>query len=427
MALEVVDDGAGGKKLDATVGELELDYSLDHDDIVLSDCAIATVEDILNVLGLSLEDLILDLVGDQLASALDDFGPDLEEQIEEAFASATIEQDLDVNGASVHLKLEPSDVAITPAAARIAMAGSMEGAASACVAAYDPGGSKKTLTDPPDAGVAPNGIDGDFHAGISISDDFTNEALYSLWRGGLLCYTVDASTGIPLDTSILDGISGGAFTDVFPEGKPMIILTRPMNPPTANFQSGHDVGLDIKALGVDFYAELDGRQARLVGLDLDATIGADLELDDATGNLAIALDFGADAIHPSVGYNEIAPQGNDSIVEGFAGLFDTMVGGMLGGLLDSLSFALPSISGMGLQRLEFAAAGRQADWLGGYAWIGPVGYEGGGCSGCGGTATGDTGSGSGDSGCGGGCMSAPGGPIGAAALAMLVLLRRRRG
>ena len=61
---------------------------------------------------------------------------------------------------------------------------------------------------------------------VTIDDDFANQILYSAWRSGVLCQTIDAST-FPIDTSILNLITGDAFMDLFPETSPLIIQTKP--------------------------------------------------------------------------------------------------------------------------------------------------------------------------------------------------------
>lgn len=197
----------------------------------------------------------------------------------------------------------------------------------------------------------------------------------------------------------------------------MTIVTRPMAPPQVNYAGSHDLDVDIQDLGVDFYAELDGRTARIVGLDLDAQAGVDLNLDAVTGNLAIALDLDPDNVVPAIGYNELKPEANDSILEKFSGLFQTILDTLVGSLLDSLAFALPAFNGIGLTDLQVAGAGAQGDWLGMYAWIGEVTYGADG-SGCGG----DSGCGGG---CSGGCASNPAAAVGWASLLAFVLARRR--
>lgn len=413
IGLAVVTGDTGAPVLDATVGTPQVSYSLDSDAIHLDDCAIGTVEEVLNYVGLSIYDLILGQLDGYLDSAIGDFAPEIEQTLEDAFSSATVSQELDVNGAVVQLDLFPSDVQITPAGARIQLSGAMDGDAAACVAAYDPGGSLKTPTSAPDIGQAPSGVDSPFHVGLTFSDDFTNQALYATWRGGLLCYTMGPDGSFPLDTSILNLLTGDAFVDLFPESQPLTLRTVPRAPPTAAFDAGYDIGLALDDLDVEFYAELDGRQARMLDVALDGVVGADLAFDGNTGEMAIEIALEPDNLVPTVVYNEIVPDANDAILASFSdqlgGLLDTVLGGMLG----DLAFALPTYTGIGLQDLQTSAAGTAGDWLGIYAWVGSVPYTS--SEGC-------------DSGCGGGCTvggtSVPAPPFWVAAAALL--LRRRR-
>lgn len=401
MALAIVTAGDGSTSLDATVGTPVVTYELSGDNIVL-DCFLQDLEDVLGYFGLSIYDLIIDQVAGQLDSAVADLGPTLETTIEEAFASANIDQDLDLNGVAAHVNLYPSDVVVEPSGVRLTMAGSMSADAASCVASYDPGTSLKTASNAPSIGVAPSGVDSPFHLGISLSDDFANEAMYALWRGGLLCYSLapDNDT-FPLDSSILNLLTGQAFEDLFPpdqDAKPMSLTTVPRAAPTVEYTGSHAIDVQIHDLDLDMAAELDGRMSRMVAVTLNGPVGIDPALDGTTGNLAIAVDINPENLDPTVTYNEFHPEANAAIEASFgsslAGVLDTVLGSVLG----ALSFALPSSNGIGLQDLQLAPAGTNQDWLGAYAWIGAVTYESSsGCGGCGGT----TDSGTSSESCGG--------------------------
>lgn len=421
MGLAVVTGDTGEPVLDATVSGLGVTYDLQGEDIHLDDCAIGTIEDVLNFFGISLYDLVIDQLGGVLDGAVADLAPTLESTIEDAFGAATINQEIDVNGAIVALNLFPSSVVITPAGVRVQLSGSMSGDAAECVAAFDPGGSLKTPSSPPDIGVSPNGVPSPFHVGITMSDDFTNEALYALWRGGLLCYSLEPGGAFPLDTSILGLLTGDVFAELFPSAQPVVLRTAPRAPPTADFAGEHDINLNLNDLSLEFYAELDGRLARIVAIDLNGHAGADLGFDGTTGELAVAVAINPEDITPSVYWNEFYPAANDAIVAGFSGAFGGLLDTVVGGLISDLAFALPSFNGIGLQDLEASPAGASSDWLGLYAWIGGVTYasSGEGCGGCGGES----------SSCSGGCT------VGGTSLpsplffgiGALLMLRRRRG
>ncbi len=415
LALQVVDG-----VLDAQVGAINVGYDLSSEDIHLDGCTLGSVEEVLNWFGLSLYDLILGMVSDQLTSAVADFGPEIEALIEDAFASATIEQQLDLNGVTADLELYPSDVQIQPSGVRLVMDGSMSASDPAdCVAAYDTGGSLATNSSPPGIGAVPSGIDPTYDAGLLLSDDFGNQLLYSVWRGGLLCYSLlpgDDTLPISLDTTMLGLLAGDAFDDLFPEAQPMIIQTRPKAPPTMDYMSDNDVGIAVNQLGLEFYGELDHRQALILGADLDADAGVNLDLDATTGELGIALVLSGDDVTTTVTDNEFVPDASADIEDSFGGAFDTLVGPIIDGLAGDLAFALPAFEGLGLTSLTFATTGTAQDWLGGYATLGPVSYGKGGC---------DSGGG-----CSMGCASGSGAPGSGWLLVGLPLalagLRRRR-
>ena len=232
--------------------------------------------------------------------------------------------------------------------------------------------------------------------------------------------------GLALDTGILVSLakgsaSEGPYDSLFPESKPLTILTAPKAAPTLEYAGTNDVNLQVRELGLDFVAELDHRQSRIVQIDIAMDAGADLLLDKATGEIAIAANisgferakgvptplrtrFGvrrsscrqdAEVIvvahTPTVTANEFAEGYAEQIEGGIGDLFDSLVGPIIDGLLGDLAIQLPSMYGLGLASLEIAAAGDEEDWLGAHATLGEVPYESsGGFSGCG------------EEGCGGG-------------------------
>lgn len=379
IALAIVDpDGDGVGELDATVSNVGLDWDISGaDDIEISGCSIGYIEEALNYFGLSIYDLVLDLAAPLLDSAIDSFIPDLEQTIEDAFADAYLADETDLNGVLLSYEIAPSTVEITTEGMRLGLSGGLSTAEAAeCIAAYDPGGSLETATAAPYIGEGPG-----HHAGIFLSDDFGNQALYSLWRGGLLCYSLTAEEiGFPIDTSILGLLAGDAFDDLFPESKPLIIETSPVAPPTLAFDQGHDVDLELTDLGLDFYGELDYRQSLILGIDLNGDVGADLELDGVTGELGVLVELSGETIAATAARNDYKPEAGADIEDNFADVFDSLVGNIVGGLLKDLSFALPSIEGLGLTSLVLEPAG-EGDWLGAYASIGAVSYPSTGCGG----------------------------------------------
>lgn len=420
LGLDVV-EGADGPVLDATVSDIVLDLGLTGDQIHLDNCVIGVVADVLDFFGLNIYDLILTFAEPYLLDAVSGFGPQIETLIEDAFASATISQALDVNGILLNLELYPADIEVTPAGARLVMDGSMgTDTAAECVAAYDPGGSLATESAPPAMGSAPTGVDPDYHIGVNLSDDIGNQALYALWRGGMLCQTVDEElTGFALSTDILGSLTGNVFDDLFPESEEILILTRPEAAPVLQFATENDVGVHIDDLGLDIYAPVAYRQTKVVGINLGVDAGVNLALDGTTGSLNAEVILAGEDLVPTVVDNEFHPDDNPTIESTFQSSIGGLIEPIISSLVSGLAIALPSISGYGLTDLQLAPAGDDQDWLGAYAWLGPVTYSSGeGCGGCGG----DTSS------CSGGCGTTgiPGGNTVLFTLPLALLFLRRR-
>jgi len=442
IALDVTTDAEGNPSLDATIGSLAIDYELSGDTVHLEDCAIGTILDILGFFGLDVIDLLLPAVQGALDDAVADFGPEIESLLEDAFSQAVINQEIDIQGSTLQLVAQPGDVVIRPSGIRLIMDGMADaGEADPCVAQYDPGGSLATASEAPTIGNTPETVSANFAMGALISDDFGNQALYSLWRSGLLCYTVDESIGFPIDTSVLGLLAGEAFNPLFPDPKPMVIQTRPVSAPYLDFAGPNDVGILVDQLGLDFVAELDHRKARVMGMSLDVDAGVNMDFDGSTGELDIGIDLDADSFASTVTDNEFVPDATADIEASFSNVFNGLIGGLLGDMLSGLNFALPGIEGIGLTDLEITAAGANEDWLGAYAWVGPVPYESSSCGGCG--TEGDAGGcgtegAEGGTGCedaSGGCGAGSGGCAasrsqrrwGLFLLPIILVLRRRRG
>lgn len=389
-------DGDGITELDVSVENLDFSYDLDGDAINLDGCALATVADILDFLGLNIYDLILDTAGPELEGAVYDLIPELEALIEDAFSQANINQVVDLNGIELTVALNPSDVDIKPEGMRLLFDGSFGTEEVAdCINEYDPGGSLETIDGLPPIASTPNGITPGYHMGAIGSDDFINQALYSVWRGGLLCYRIDEET-FPLDTGILNLLSGNVYIDLFPDTQAMFIITEPKMPPYLDMSTANDMGIQIEELGLSFYAELDHRQAKILTTDLATDVGVDLDLDDATGVLDILIDLDPNRIITTVSSNEFFPDLDGEIEDSFGEQLDTVIGLVdIEGMLGDLSFALPSIEGLGLIDLEITGSGNAGNDFGGYATLGVVPYAGG----CGDEGTEE-------SGCGGGGCSA---------------------
>lgn len=388
-----------GADPDVEVALAPIHLDLDLSGLRIEGCAIDflddwvdAVRDFLGVFSFDLDQILLDLVTPILDDAIQGLVGDLSTTVADLLGSLVLDQQLDLLGKVVTLHVEPSELVVRPAGIRVAMAGSVagDGLPDVCVAPYDPGGSLETGGRLPAIGDGLPGVD---HAlGVFADDDLLNQALYAIWYEGVLCLSLDSAGGlpidlpIPLDTSLLSILSSGAFDDLFPTARPIAIVTRPRTPPVATTDGDHDVRLVVDDLGLDLYAELDGRQARMAGIVVDADLGADLDFDGQTGALGVGLDVGEGALAFSVAFNDLRPDASDAIASGIAGLVDSLVGPLLGSLLGDLAFDLPTIGGVGVSELVVAGAGPDGDLIGVFGALDTVPYEGadlltGGCDG----------------------------------------------
>ena len=442
-------DTAIGLKLDwptptepvVTVDVAPVDVSLDLSGLEIRDCFLGDLLDFVDavngflgaIFSFDIYQILVDFVEPLLNDTIQGFLGDLESTIQGLFTDLVIEQELDLLGATVPIRIAPDNLVVRPEAIRFTLEGAIgaPGNPAACVAPYGITGSLATGAGVPELGSGPAEL---AHAvGAVGDDDLVNQALFALWYEGVLCFRLDSSGSlpidlpIPLDTSLLRLLGAADFDPLFPQPKPIALATRPRRPPEASIGADGALAVTLEELGLDLYAELDGRMARMVGLELGADVGAGVLFDDQAGTLGVAVDLDADALAVEVLYNELAPTASAGIESGFRGLFGTLVGPLLGGVLDGLVFPLPTIGDVGLSDVQIAGAGPGADWLGVYAGLGPVAYEGsgdlltGGCSGEGGCAGGCAGGGC----AGGGCNQGGPSPL-VWALPLLFVLRRRR-
>jgi hypothetical protein len=386
---------------------------------------------LLNIVGDALKDVLIDaLLGNLLGSTI----TDLETTLEEALQAAFIKQEVDALGKTLFIDLSPRQLKTTADGLELIYDAKFTAAQDPCVADDDPLGSLKTSTPIPPIGANPPGT----QIAAYVSDDMLNQALYAAYSGGVLCITVDESLlgdslPIAIDSSLVPLLAGQEYAALLPETpQELIIRTRPKRVPQVNFQGQRPLTLELREFGIDLYTDMEGRKARIVGIEADADVGVDADFDDTTGALSILglEDLGSAFTFTVVG-DVFIPGTEPNLVEGLGGLLETVLPLALGGLTDSLSFTLPSFGGLGLDRLVLGAGGQQGDWLRAEAGIGAVTYgdAGAGCDGSGGCSGGGCGGGCGgtDGSCGGGC-SAAGFNLGTGLGVLLPLwaLRRRR-
>ena len=96
LDLSLIDpDGDGIQELDASISNLVLDYTVDAENFEL-ECLVGSILDALNWIGVDVYSFVIDLIAPVLQQELEEELPELETTIEEAFANASINQELEV-------------------------------------------------------------------------------------------------------------------------------------------------------------------------------------------------------------------------------------------------------------------------------------------------------------------------------------------
>jgi hypothetical protein len=387
ISIDVTDeDGDGVNELDVNFADsLAITYDLTGDHIHLSNCPVSGIDDLFQFFGGSLYELVLNSL--DLESLLQDSLPGLETTLEESFAAANIDQELDLQGTTVQLKLSPNDIDINPEGIRLTMNGMMDAEPNECIVEFDPEGSLKT--DNESASLAD--FPAEEHLGVMVRDDFINQALYSLWSGGLLCQTIDEEL-FAVDSSILNLLTGDAFSALFPQTTPMTIETSPKVPLQMTMETDSDLGINLEEMGLDFFAQLDGRRTRVLAIDLTTDVGVDVALDDTSGAVGIDIDIDPQRVTSTVTSNEFSSETEEAIENSFVNQLDTILGFIdIDGLLGDLGLFMPSLplgeEFVGIQSLNILPTGAQQEDLGVYTTLGTVPYNGcssensGGCAG----------------------------------------------
>jgi hypothetical protein len=418
----IVTDSQGRKRLHVFVGAVDWTWDLTGSHIKAQNCFLGSLDTVLDTIGISIFGLAVGpletAVDNQIRDLVDALGPTLEQ----AFNNLRLERTFEFNGAQIDVLLEPDKVDVVSQGMRVSMAGRASADPHTCIGDKGTSGSKSTPSSPPNISTSPSFMP-QHDVGLFGSDDFVNQVLYAAYRGGILCYDLEGQVGpLTLNTAVLGMLAPGAFDELFPQPKPVKISVRPVRPPEAKPDGVYDVTLEATDLSFEVYAELDGRMANMIGIDIDAIVGADLLFNGTSGRLDLDIALSGNNLSPKVRPNEIVPGIEGEIAQRFGGLFDSLAGPLIGDALSGLSFTVPSFGGFGVTSLAADSAGPSQDWFGFYAHAGEVPYGSGGC-------TDDGGCDSGADGCAEGCN-----PIGASGrgLALIVLplivasLRRRR-
>ena len=344
---------AVGDHVDATVDPVDLQISPITNPV--SNCTLSSaVGTLLGQNPTAIDDLITGAV----QPSLDGLPGQLETSIEDALNSFAIDQTVDLLGTPLDVSLAPTRLQVDSDGITIGMGATLSGETESC-------GDPSTVPVPtptwPVLGPTAEGTSLDYDAGVMIGRDFVDEALTSAWGAGLLCMNLQTVGPITLQGSLLGSFFGDEVGNLVEPDAPASIALSASEPPVAEFSGDQPaIRAHMHHLQLDLISELDGRQTRLLGVGVDATIGVDVGLNGDTIAPRLVID-------PST--FTFTEDYSDLVGPGYSANLGSLVGTVLSIAVPSTALAtiqLPAPLGIGVGQLFWMPTEDQ-QWLGGYA------------------------------------------------------------
>jgi len=355
MDVDIADEGG---TFDVTVTNPMIDISPIGNP--LSDCTFASA--VGTMLGQD-PALLSDLIATLVEPELDALGPSLEQPIEDTLNGLQIDTSLDLLGTLLDVSLYPSALTMNEEGLVLGLGAELVPASTSDCVDSSAGSTLRETGWPEFGATAPDSVL-PYDAGIVLSADLLDHALYTVWASGALCLDAGALAAdiLPtgLTTDFLGPLLGESFSELFPESQPVTLLLFAATPPVGSFDDdGPPLNSRAQDLTLDLYADLDHRQARIFQVDGTTDIGLDVTLAENTLTTGLVLD------DPAVDFVESY---NELIAPGFSDGLATLVGTLIGSLLsDDLlpTVPLPELLGVKLDALVWLPNADDS-WQGGF-------------------------------------------------------------
>lgn len=358
MTMELI-DGEDGPTFDVIVEDPTVEMSPINNP--LSDCVLADAVDFLLIDDeAGITNILMAFVEPELVG----LGAELEVTIEDALNQTVIDTEFSLGEADLALSLYPTMLELDDAGLILGLGGTVTPSQlSDCVPASD--GSEFANADWPDFDETAWETSLDYDAGLFLSKGYIDHILWNVYASGGLCLDVAELAGdtLTLETELFGPIFGDEFGALFPESQPIGLDAKPTQPPTIAFDDDTpEIALVLEDFGLDFSAELDGRDTRLFQVGLNLDVGIDPGLSPTEFAPAILID--PDQIDYTEPYNELLPAGFS------AGLADFLPTILTQFLPDDVLpiIALPDFYGLGLETV-FWVPDDEGEWQGGFMLI----------------------------------------------------------
>jgi hypothetical protein len=283
------------------------------------------------------------LVEDAVEDAVADFLPEV---LEELLAELTIELDLEFFGANIHVLATPQAIPIDVAGMTLVL-GTRVTSDTVAEGFDDALGALATPSLIPAYSASPDFM-------LSISDDFLNQALFSVWESGALNDLLGDDVADSLDISLLSGLIPGA-TGVDLGIDPMlppVFRVGPREEGVGEFQVGD--------LLIDLYALYDSTVETALTAEVSVSMFGDAQVGISDDN-TIAMDISSDL--------EFYFDGIFSALEGLHHEdLELLLGALLPMILPDLlggieAFPLPAFDGFTINASTVGITGPSLDYL----------------------------------------------------------------
>jgi hypothetical protein len=156
--------------------------------------------------------------------------------------------------------------------------------AAACLDS-DPGEPRVFPGPAPDLGA---GLATDI--GLSVNLGLVQDALYHVWRDGMMCVTPHTLEGFGIDLEALDHV--GDMLPGFPEGTKFTFEASVREPPRVegNIATSAKLTIHVGKMEAMLLATLPDGSPRRLTLDLDASVSASIVMDPRINALALQVD-----------------------------------------------------------------------------------------------------------------------------------------
>ncbi len=336
-------------QLDVTLGTINLTTT--NFSISISGIEPALIDPLTAVLLAIGEDMINQIVQEEV--------PPL---IEEALSSLELAYDFELLDHTISLAAEFESLSIAETGINLWMNARTTADAYTPSTPLLPGSFYTAGTPPTFTLLTPGGET--YELGAGLSDDVLNQALYTLYRAGVLTMTLDDTSGFSLDLTAGDlELFFPGISDLYGEEAPVVISTEALLPPIIDLSptDAATVELQLGEFFVDMVVQSPADEETQV-LSMALVLEAPLTVDTNETGDALKFDIGTPTVNVDVTDSMFLLP--DSFVETFVPTLVEFVLPFISSFLDE--FPIPAFEGYSLNIAELTTIGALDDYLGVY-------------------------------------------------------------